>query len=159
LGGIFICYRHDDKPHAAGRLHDSLRQLFSHDQIFLDVDNIELGSSFPQVIQQRVAAADAVLVVIGPNWLDARDSTGQRRLDNPEDFVRLEVEAGLERGILVIPVLVDGAEMPSATDLPTSLSSLAERSAVTLSYISFQRDAEYLNRELSKFVVSKKSGA
>lgn len=148
MGGIFICYRRDDNRHAAGRLHDSLRRRFSSDQIFLDVDNIDLGSSFREVIRDRIAASDAILVVIGPDWLDSRDPDGQRRLDDPEDLVRLEIEAGLQRGILVIPVLIDGAAMPQAVDLPISLRPLASKNGITISHASFQRDSEHLNGAL-----------
>jgi hypothetical protein len=155
VSGIFICYRRDDNRHAAGRLYDSLRQCFSNDQIFFDVDNMEPGLDFLTVIQEKVAASDAILVVIGPNWLNSRDSSGQRRLDHAQDIVRLEIEASLQRGIRVIPVLIDGAEMPAADDLPTALKSLASRHAVALSHSSFQRDAEHLNTALSRVVSSK----
>ena len=118
MGGIFLCYRRDDNRHAAGRLYDCLQQRFSSEQIFFDVDAIEPGLSFLHVIQERIRASDAIIVVIGPNWLDARDSDGHRRLDDPEDFVRVEIEAGLQEGIRVIPVLIDGAAIPRSQTCP-----------------------------------------
>ena len=88
MGGIFLSYRRDDNRHAAGRLYDCLQQRFSSEQIFFDVDAIEPGLSFLHVIEERIRASDAIIVVIGLNWLDARDGEGHRRLDDPEDFVR-----------------------------------------------------------------------
>jgi hypothetical protein len=155
MSGIFICYRHDDNSHAAGRLYESLQRCFSSDQIFFDVDKIEPGLNFLTVIREKIAASDAILVVIGPNWLNSRDSVGQRRLDSPKDFIRLEIEEGLEQGIRVIPLLIDGAEMPTDDDLPASLKSLALLNAVPLSKSSFRRDVEHLNAALLKVVNSK----
>jgi hypothetical protein len=155
VGGIFICYRRDD-GYAAGRLHDGLLQEFSRDQIFLDVDNIEPGQTFANAIQERVAASDAMIVVIGPEWLNSSDSKGQRRLDDPKDFVRLEIEAALKRDIRVIPVLLDAAEMPQAEALPASIRPLTERQAVRFHHASFSREVGYLNSALAKVVASTK---
>jgi hypothetical protein len=157
VGGIFLSYRRDDNRHAAGRLYDCLQQRFSSEQIFFDVDAIEPGLSFMHVIEERIRASDAIIVVIGLNWLDARDGEGHRRLDDPEDFVRVEIAAGLQQGIRVIPVLIDGAAIPREADLPTPLKALASKNAVTLSHSSFQRDAEHLNIALSRVVESKKA--
>jgi TIR domain len=155
VGGIFICYRRED-GHAAGRLYDSLKQRFSSDQIFLDVDNIEPGQTFASAIHERVAASDAMLVVIGPDWLNASDSKGQRRLDDASDFVRLEIEAALKREIRVIPILLEPAELPQAEALPSTIKPLTERQAVKFHHESFSRDAEYLNAALAKVVASRK---
>jgi hypothetical protein len=149
--GIFICYRREDS-HAAGRLHDSLQQRFSRDQLFLDVDNIEPGETFVEAIQARIASSEVMLVVIGPDWLNARDSKGQRRLEDPNDFVRLEIEAAFKRDIRVIPILLEPAEIPDAETLPSSIRPLAERQAVRLHRASFPRDAEHLNAALAKVV-------
>jgi TIR domain len=152
VGGVFICYRRDDNRHAAGRLYDGLRQKFPSDQIFFDVDNIEPGLSFVEVIKERVAASDAIVVVIGPGWVNSRDRDGRRRLHDPADFVRIEIQAGLDRNIRVIPVLIDGAAMPRMADLPDELNSLHSRQAITLHHNSFQRDLEHLNSVLGKIV-------
>src|SRR6516164_11410919 len=104
-GQIFISYRRDDSKHAAGRLFGHLAQKFPTSRIFMDIDKIDPGEKFAEVIKERVESCQILIAVIGPHWLDARDADGKRRLDNPEDFVRLEVSAALERGIRVMPVL------------------------------------------------------
>jgi TIR domain-containing protein len=154
-GGIFISYRRDDNRYAAGRLYDALNQRFPGDQIFIDVNNIEPGLNFLRVIQDKVDNSDAMLVVIGPNWLSATDADGKRRLDHPNDLVRKEIEAGLKRDIRVIPVLVDGGKMPSSTELPESLEGLAWLNAVTLHHDSFKHDAERLANALAKAIEPK----
>jgi TIR domain len=101
--GIFISYRREDSQHAAGRLVDWLTQSFGRDRIFMDVDTIEPGLDFLDVINAKVAESFVFLVVIGPGWANAAGPDGRRRLDNPDDLVRLEVEAGLKRDIRVMP--------------------------------------------------------
>ncbi len=108
----------------AGRLHDSLALKFGRNKLFMDVDNIPVGRDFEEHLNSQVAACDAMLAVIGPNWLTAKDETGQRRLDNPEDFVAIEIGAALARNIPVVPVLVDGARMPKVSELPIRSSPL-----------------------------------
>jgi hypothetical protein len=155
-GNIFICYRRDAHDrHAAGRLYQSIRERFPREQIFIDIDNIEVGLDFEKVIQEKISTAAAVLVVIGPNWLNAADKSGQRRLDNPHDYVRMEIEAGLRRDTRVIPVLVDDAEMPRADELPEPLKPLALRNAATIQHGSFTTDAERLATALAKIIPSK----
>jgi TIR domain len=149
VGGIFISYRRADDHHAAGRLLDSLTGRFSADQIFFDIDDIEPGLRFMDVVRKRIEQSDVMLVVIGPNWVNSRDG---HRLDDPADFVRLEVEAGLQLGIRVVPVLIDGAAMPKASELPKSIRSLVSLHAVTVNHVSFQRDAEYLNSAVAKIL-------
>ena len=111
-GGIFISYRRDDSRHAAGRLVDRLAQIFPRDQLFMDIDAIEPGLDFEEVINEKLEACDVMLAVIGPNWATSRDESGALRLEDPDDFVRLEIAAALKRDIRVIPVLVDGAKIP-----------------------------------------------
>jgi TIR domain len=123
-GKIFINYRRDESGHAAGRLYGWLDQAFGLDKLFMDVNNIPAGLDFADNLTRQVAACDAMLAVIGPNWLNARDEHDDRRLDEPDDFVALEIAAALARNIPVIPVLVDGARMPKASELPDSLKSL-----------------------------------
>jgi TIR domain-containing protein len=150
--GIFICYRRDDNRHAAGRLYDSLAGTFPRQQIFLDIDNIAPGSLFPKVIQERLAEIDVTLVLIGPNWLNANHPDGTRRLDDPADFVRMEIEACLQKGVRVIPVLFDRATMPKATELPLSLQALTMMQSVELNHVSWHRDAEHLISWLRQYV-------
>jgi hypothetical protein len=118
-GNIFINYRRDESGHVAGRLHDSLAPKFGRKKLFMDVDNIPVGKGFENYLKSQVAACDAMLAIIGPNWLTAKDENGQRRVDNPEDFVVIEIGAALARDIPVVPVLVDGARMPKAVSFQT----------------------------------------
>lgn len=126
---IFISYRRQETSHLAGRLHDRLADRFGVGQVFIDVDSIEPGVDFAEEISQAVAACRVLLVIIGPAWLSATDERGGRRLDNPDDIVRLEVEAALARGVRLIPILVEGTVMPGQRDLPESLVGLARRNA------------------------------
>ena len=134
---IFINYRREDSIGIAGRLHDRLAQTFGQKNLFMDVS---IGVDFVADLNSR----DVVLVVISPNWLDAKDETGRRRLDNPDDFVVIEIAAALVRDIRVIPVLVDGAHMPKASELPDPIKPLARRNAVEIRNAQFGRDAEAL---------------
>ena len=117
-GKIFINYRRDDSIGMAGRLHDRLAQTFGRDDLFMDVDHIPVEVDFVAHLNSQVAACDVILVVIGRNWLKAKNKTGQRRLHQPEDFVAIEIAAALARDIRVIPILVDGARMPKESELP-----------------------------------------
>src|SRR5215469_8962841 len=96
---IFISYRRDDSAGHAGRIHDRLEREFGQDLLFMDVDAVPLGVNFANVLSEEVAKCDVLLAVIGPNWLNARDEDGNRRLDNPHDFVRVEIGAALQRNI------------------------------------------------------------
>ena len=108
-GAIFINYRRSMTAAAAGRLHDRLEHHFSKNDLFMDVDAIEPGLDFVITLNEQVNRCRAFVAVIGPNWAGASDGAGQRRLDNPDDYVRIEIEAALQRNVRVIPVLVDGA--------------------------------------------------
>lgn len=143
-GKIFINYRRDDSIGMAGRLHDRLAQTFGRDKLFMDVDHIPVGEDFVTHLNNQVAECDVVLVVIGPSWLRAKDKAGQRRLQQPDDFVAIEIAAALARNIRVIPVLVDGARMPKESELPDSLKPLARRQAAEVRHSHFGRDAETL---------------
>jgi hypothetical protein len=115
---IFISYRRDDSSASAGRLYDRLSAHFPKNQIFIDVDNLDPGVDFVDTIEQSVGSCDVLIAVIGNRWLISSEADGGRRLDNPDDFVRLEIATALKRNIRVIPVLVDGASMPPPRDLP-----------------------------------------
>ena len=143
-GKIFINYRRDDSIAVAGRLHDRLAETFGRDNLFMDVDNIPVGINFEEYLNNQVAQCDAMLSVIGPNWLNAKDETHQRRLDKADDFVAIELAGALARNILVIPVLVDGTRMPMASELPVSLKPFALRNAIQLRNTNFGSDAEQL---------------
>jgi TIR domain len=152
LGRVFISYRRQESSGMAGRLYDRLAARFGDDQVFMDVDTIALGVDFADVITQEVSTCEVLLAVIGPRWLTATDEDGQRRLDNPDDFVRLEIAAALERDIRVIPILVEGAVMPRRQELPEALAGLARRNALILRHESFGSDAERLLEEVESIL-------
>jgi hypothetical protein len=143
-GGIFVSYRRQESSHLAGRLADRLASRFGEGQVFIDVDTIEPGVDFAEEIFRAVAACEVLLAVIGPSWLTATDERSRRRLDDPDDIVRLEIEAALARGVRVIPILVEGAIMPGREDLPESLARLARLNALRIRHESFRYDAGHL---------------
>jgi len=145
---IFVSYRRADTAYPAGWLYDRLAERFGIDQVFKDVDSIEPGDDFVQVIANAVGSCDVLLALIGDQWLTATDATGRRRIDDPNDFVRLEIETALTRNIRVVPILVEGASMPGADDLPPSLANLARRQALELSANRFNSDLSRLLRVL-----------
>ena len=130
LGGIFLRYRRSDSQGEAGRLFDDLVKHFDEHTVFMDVSAIEAGRDFRKAIEEGVTKCGVLLVVMGPEWLNAKDERGTRRLDDPADFVRIETSAALKRDIPVIPVLVRAAKMPSAEHLPDDLKELAFRNCV-----------------------------
>ena len=153
---IFISYRRDDAAGEAGRLADHLQKRFGADRIFLDIETIEPGTDFVQVLQRSFDETAAVLVVIGRQWLGIRDAAGARRLDDPADFVRREVEAALGRGVPVVPVLVQGAPLPRAEDLPASLAPLVTRQAAALDHAEFHADVERLCDRLAPLIAPRR---
>ena len=141
---IFINYRREDSLDAAGRLHDRLAQTFGDKNIFMDLEDIPAGVDFAKYLSDQVTASRVLLAVIGPTWLDAKDASGRRRIEDPDDFVVIEITTALARNIRVIPVLVEGARMPKAGELPDPLKPLARRQAVDLGQLQFGRDVEAL---------------
>ena len=139
-GRIFVSYRRDDAAGFAGRLYDRLAASFGEERMFMDIDAILPGEDFVDVINRELDSCVVLLAVIGPGWLSAADAAGRPRLDNPDDFVRLEIGKALERNIRVIPVLWQRAVMPRSNELPKELAKLARRNAVEVEHASFQRD-------------------
>jgi hypothetical protein len=131
-GKVFISYRRRETAGHAGRLYDRLAEHFGDERVFMDV-RMEPGVDFVEQIDDAVTHCDALLSLIGAQWLDMRDAQGRRRLDDPHDFARLEVESALARDVKVIPVLLQDAKMPEPEDLPESLAPLARRHAIELS--------------------------
>jgi TIR domain len=158
-GRIFISYRREDAGYPAGWLFDRLAERFGDRQIFKDVDSIELGDDFVEVIGEAVGASDVVLALIGDKWLTVADEEGDRRLDDPMDFVRIEIEAALQRKVRVIPILVEGARMPREDQLPPSLAPLARRQALELSPARFGSDTGRLLRVLETTLAGVEAGA
>ncbi|MEL6309986.1 MAG: TIR domain-containing protein, partial [Chloroflexota bacterium] len=159
---IFISYRRADSRKDAGRIYDRLIQAFGKDNIFKDVDDIKFGD-FRGILREAVAKCDVELVIIGKQWLNIKDADGNRRLDNAGDFVRIEVESGLQRDkCLVVPVVVDNATMPSSSDLPDSLKQLSfQNRYVVRDDPDFHNDVGKLIRDLKEHynVADEKSSA
>lgn len=149
-GKIFINYRRGDEPGFAQALLGRLEHAFPTEQLFIDVDNIPPGEDFVQVLESQVARCDVLLAMIGKSWLCATDERGVRRLDDPHDFVRIEIESALRQGKRVIPVLVHDAQMPRADELPDPIRPLATRNAVRLTHERFRADVEGLVKYLER---------
>ena len=142
MPGIFISYRREDSSGQAGRLYDRLAGHFGKDKVFMDIDTIRPGVDFVDVIKESVGSCDVLIAVIGRQWLTTTDEKG-RRLDSPDDFIRLEIAAALDRNVRVIPALVGGGAMPK-TDLPEPLARLARRQAIEISDMRFHHDVDRL---------------
>lgn len=150
MAKIFISYRREDSKHAVGRLHAALKSHVKDPKrdIFIDIDNIPRGVDFVDYLDGQVAKCDIMLAVIGPTWLNAADSNGKRRLDDPQDFVRIEIASALKRGIPVVPVMLDQTSIPRTGDLPADLEALARRNGERLAHESFDADVSRLIRNL-----------
>ena len=134
MAGIFLSYRRSDTAGHAGRLHDALYQRFGVDKVFIDIGSLQPGLDFSTALDQAVASADVLIALIGPHWLNVVDAAGDRRLNNPNDYVRLEIARALARDdTRVVPVLVGKASIPRADVLPEDLKPLARLQAIELS--------------------------
>jgi hypothetical protein len=148
MGSIFLSYRREDTEGQAGRLYDDLVAAFGSDSVFMDVAAIQPGRDFRKSIDQSLNSCGVFLSLIGKSWLTAKDTSGQRRLDDPADFVRIETGAALKRDIPVIPVLVQGASAPKTDQLPDDLKELAFRNAVELTHPRWDSDIQVLIKAL-----------
>ena len=148
MGAIFLSYRREDSEGQAGRLYDDLVAVFGPDSVFMDVAAIQPGRDFRKSIDQSLNSCGVFLSLIGKSWLTAKDTSGQRRLDDPADFVRIETGAALKRDIPVIPVLVQGASAPKPDQLPDDLKELAFRNAVELTHARWDSDIQVLIKAL-----------
>lgn len=148
-GGIFISYRRDDASHVAGRMADALGARVGRENVFVDVDSVAPGEDFVRKIETTIQASDTFLAVIGANWLSAHGPNGQRRIDLPGDFIRLEVKSALAAGLRVVPVLVDGAGMPREEELPEDIRQLVRHNAVFISHATFARDMAALLEQVA----------
>lgn len=151
MGGIFISYRRDDSLGFSGRLEHDLSRCFGGALVFRDRE-IPPGADFARHIEGQLGQAEVVLVVIGRHWLDAVDAVGRRRLEQPDDWVRREIELALRHGMPVIPVLVGGVSMPSPSELPPSLVSMARFQAHALSDLRWHDDVQTLCQGLVELV-------
>lgn len=151
MSSIFISYRREDAEGQAGRLYKDLVAEFGSDSVFMDVAAIQFGQDFRKAIDQSLSSCGVFLSVIGKSWLTAKDASGQRRLDDPADFVRLETAAALQRDIPVIPVLVQGASAPRSDQLPNDLKELAYRNAIELTHPRWDSDVQLLIKALRPY--------
>ena len=140
----FINYRRQDSAGYAGRIHDRLKREFGDDLLFMDVTKIPLGANFAKYISDEIGKCKHLLVLIGPNWLDIPDNEGNRRLDNPNDLVRLEIAAALTRDVPVIPIFLDGAKLPKRHELPEDIQELSMRNGLDVRHASFDSDMDTL---------------
>jgi hypothetical protein len=147
---IFISYRREDTSGYAGRLYDQVSAHFGRDHVFMDVADLEPGSDFVDTIEKKVGTCDALIALIGKNWLTIKDEQNQIRLSRPGDFVSIEIAAALKRNVEVVPVLVGGAKMPLQRELPEALQSLSRRQALEISDVHFTRDVSDLIEALKR---------
>jgi hypothetical protein len=152
MGSIFLSYRREDSEGQAGRLYDDLVAVFGIDSVFMDVAAIQPGRDFRKSIDQSLNSCGVFLSLIGKNWLTAKDTSGQRRLDDPADFVRIETGAALKRDIPVIPILVQGTSAPRPDRLPDDLKELAFRNAVELTHARWDSDLQVLIKALHPLI-------
>lgn len=147
MSKIFICYRRDDSEGYVGRLYDRLRERFN---VFMDTADISAGEDFSAKIRGVIRASTAMLVVIGPRWLTLEAEPGKPRLRAPKDHVRLEIVEGFRNNLKIIPVLVQGAQMPTADDLPRGTVPLSRLNAVEIRHSTFDQDFQKLIEHLAR---------
>jgi hypothetical protein len=146
---VFISYRREDSRYQAQRIYNAFVKALSPGAVFMDVDTIPLGADFVETLEGWVQQCDVLLALIGPNWLNLIDPrTGLRRLDNPDDFVRIEIRGALARKIPVVPVLLDATEMPAAAQLPDDIKGLQRRHAGLIDFRTFDADLQRLIERL-----------
>ena len=146
---IFINYRRDDAAGFAGRLSDSLGNYFGRNRVFRDVTDIDYGADFEQVIDQKLSESGAVVVLIGDNWSSVTNEEGERRLDDPADYVSREIAAALQSEVPVVPVLIGRASMPRKDELPEKLVELTRRNALKITDERWDFDVNRLAKVLA----------
>ncbi len=154
MAAIFISYRRDDSAGFAGALEREITTRLGADRVFMDIKDIEGGTEFPAAIDTALQTSEVVLVLIGPRWLEASDGQGARRLDQPDDFVRQEVARALKREARVIPVLIEGAKLPTARQLPSDLQTLPNRQALELRNSHWTEDITALMNNIRESIFS-----
>lgn len=145
---IFVSYRRGGVKARTYRMGDELRRQFGDDNVFVDIDSIDPGTKFADAIRSYIRSSDFVLIMIGPKWVEMTCGEGKRRLHDPKDHLRIEVETALRSKAIVIPVLVNGAQMPHPTDLPNEIAELTQIQAYTLTDSHWQYDVEQLVRKI-----------
>jgi chemotaxis protein histidine kinase CheA len=145
---VFVSYRREETAGEARALYNELSTKLGKDSVFMDVDNIALGRDFRQILQEHLASCDLLLVMVGRGWLDIKNAAGKIRLEEPSDFVRLEIESALKRNIPVTPVLVQGAQMPTVDQLPGDIKDFAYRNGFELSHSRWASDVAEMCKRL-----------
>ena len=149
IGKIFISYRRADARGVAGRLGDTLGRYFGNNRVFRDIEDIAGGADFGDVIEQNLQSANAVIVLIGSEWLSITDSSGQRRLDDPDDWVAQEIAVAIEMGLPLFPVLIEDTPMPREDELPEKLKPLLRYNAISISDNRWKIDVQRLGKVIS----------
>jgi hypothetical protein len=159
MSAIFLSYRRDDSSGYAGRLFDNLAERFGRERVFMDIETLEPGMDFVAGIDRAIESCGAVIAMIGPSWIKAEDGDGRRRLDNPHDFIRLEITTALTRGVRVIPVLVHNAGMPPEQELPEPLRPLCRLQACEISDNRWEFDVRRLADVLEPLIAEPEKSA
>jgi len=156
-GKIFISYRRDDSRYQARMIYEAFLRRMPRENVFMDIDTIPLGVNFVKVLEGWVEQCEVLLVLMGADWANSTDpKTGKRRLDNPKDFVRVEIRGALTRDIPVVPVMLDGAEIPDEAQLPDDIKGLLSRNAEFVEYRNFDADVQRLLKKLGWVAVPNK---
>jgi hypothetical protein len=155
MSSIFISYRREDSAGHARALRDALARRFGPEEIFLDVDNLPPGADFPTAIRDEVKECKVLLALIGKSWLTARNADGVRRIDDAEDFVRIEIGTALTRGVPVIPITLQDVGVPRAESLPKTLKALARRQAFDLRHDRWETDVSLLIEQVDAIIDSR----
>ncbi|HKA38360.1 MAG TPA: toll/interleukin-1 receptor domain-containing protein [Burkholderiales bacterium] len=148
MATVFISYRREETAGEARALFQALVARLGEASVFMDVDAIALGRDFRQVLQERLASCDLLLALVGRGWIEAKNASGKRRLEDPTDYVRLEIEAALKRNIPVTPVLLQGAQMPAEQQLPESMRDFVYRNGFELSHNRWESDVQEMLKRL-----------
>jgi TIR domain len=149
MNGIFLSYRRSDSAGDAGRLYERLASRYEAERVFQDIDTIEPGADLAELINGTVEACDVMLVVIGRRWLETEELSGRRRIDEPRDFVHLEIKAALDRGVPILPVLIQGADPLNYQELPEDIALLAQRQPANITDNRWHDDVDQLIRLLA----------
>ncbi len=158
--GIFISYRRGEAIKEARAVYERLHREFGAQAVFIDLESFDFGEDFVDSLERQLAQCQVMLALIGPQWATATDGRGRRRLTLENDFVRIELRTALaRRGVRVVPMLIDGAELPDADELPEDLRPLLRRHALTLRFASFDADMGRLCASLRRIVSTPGVGA
>jgi TIR domain len=149
---VFISYRRDAGAGYAGRIADALVEHFGEDKVFRDIDSLEPGLDFVDAVERAIESSEVLIAVVGKHWLTVTDAAGQKRLENPDDYVRTEIAIALKRNIRVIPLLIQEASMPSEEELPDDLAPLSRRNAFVIHDSSWRDDIQRLVTALDRAI-------